>query len=80
MFVALGHRTPFTYPFLFLGERTEDKNQRAAGYKYRAKGKIQMPVIEKMVERLTFFTITDEKLRVAMNETISKLKDRDNML
>ena len=36
-----------------------------------------MTVIEKMMERLTFFTITDEKLRFAMNETISKLKDRD---
>ena len=63
--------------FCFWEKEPKIKNQRAAGYKYRAKGKIQMPVIEKMVERLTFFTITDEKLRFAMNETISKLKDRD---
>ena len=57
--------------FCFWEKEPKIKNQRAAGYKYRAKGKIQMPVIEKMVERLTFFTITDEKLRFAMNETIS---------
>ncbi len=36
-----------------------------------------MPVIEKMVERLTFYTIEDESLRHAMHDTISKLKDKE---
>ena len=63
--------------FCFWEKEPKIKNQRAAGYKYRAKGKIPMSVIEKMVERLTFYTIEDESLRHAMHDTISKLKDKE---
>jgi len=63
--------------FCFWEKEPKIKNQRAAGYKYRAKGKIPMPTIEKMVERLTFYTIEDESLRHAMHDTISKLKDKE---
>ena len=63
--------------FCFWEKEPKIKNQRAAGYKYRAKGKIPMSVIEKMVERLTFYTIEDESLRHAMHDTINKLKDKE---
>ena len=39
------------------------KNQRAAGYKYRAKGKIPLDVIDKMTERLNAYTIDDDLAR-----------------
>ncbi|MCI9031937.1 MAG: hypothetical protein HFK09_05400 [Clostridia bacterium] len=45
---------------MFWEKEPRVKNQRAAGYKYRAKGKIQMSAIDKMTERLNAYTIDDD--------------------
>jgi hypothetical protein len=39
------------------------KNERAAGIKYRAKGKIPMDAIDKMTERLNAYTLDDDLAR-----------------
>ena len=46
--------------YMFWEKEPRVKNQRAAGYKYRAKGKIQMSAIDKMTERLNAYTIDDD--------------------
>ena len=46
--------------YVFWEKEPKVKNQRAAGYKYRAKGKIQMSAIDKMTERLNAYTIDDD--------------------
>ena len=46
--------------YVFWEKEPKVKNQRAAGYKYRAKGKIPLNVIDKMTERLNAYTIDDD--------------------
>ncbi len=49
--------------YVFWEKEPKVKNQRAAGYKYRAKGKIPLDVIDKMTERLNAYTIDDDFAR-----------------
>ena len=49
--------------YVFWEKEPKVKNQRAAGYKYRAKGKIPLDVIDKMTERLNAYTIDDDLAR-----------------
>ncbi len=53
------------------------KNKRAAGYKYRAKGKIKMDAIDKMMERLNAYTIPDD-LKERRDEAVSALYKRED--
>ena len=46
--------------YVFWEKEPKVKNQRAAGFKYRAKGKIPLEVIDKMTERLNAYTINDD--------------------
>lgn len=46
--------------YVFWEKEPKVKNQRAAGYKYRAKGKIPLDAIDKMTERLNGYTIDDD--------------------
>ena len=46
--------------YLFFEKEPKVKNQRAAGYIYRKKGKIPFDAIEKMTERLNDYTLDDE--------------------
>ncbi len=46
--------------YVFWEKEPKIKNQRAAGYIYRKKGKIPMDAIDKMTERLNAYTIDDE--------------------
>ena len=48
--------------FCFWEKEPKIKNQRAAGYKYRAKGKIKLDAIAAMTERLNAIAISDELL------------------
>lgn len=50
--------------YVFWEKEPKIKNQRAAGYKYRAKGKIQFGAIAAMTERLTALAISDELFSV----------------
>lgn len=46
--------------YVFWEKEPKVKNQRAAGYIYRKKGKIPLDVIDKMTERLNAYTIDDD--------------------
>lgn len=46
--------------YVFWEKEPKVKNQRAAGYYYRKKGKIPLDAIDKMTERLNAYTIDDE--------------------
>lgn len=46
--------------YVFWEKEPKVKNQRAPGYKYRAKGKIPLDAIDKMTERLNAYTIDDD--------------------
>lgn len=46
--------------YVFWEKEPKVKNPRAAGYKYRAKGKIPLDAIDKMTERLNAYTIDDD--------------------
>ncbi len=46
--------------YVFWEKEPKVKNQRAAGYIYRKKGKIPLNVIDKMTERLNAYTIDDD--------------------
>lgn len=46
--------------YVFWEKEPKVKNQRAVGYKYRAKGKIPLDAIDKMTERLNAYTIDDD--------------------
>lgn len=46
--------------YVFWEKEPKIKNKRAAGCKYRAKGKISMDAIDKMTERLNAYTIDDD--------------------
>ena len=48
--------------YVFWEKEPKIKNQRAAGYKYRAKGKIKFDAIAAMTERLNAIAISDELL------------------
>ena len=48
--------------YVFWEKEPKVKNQRAAGYKYRAKGKIKLDAIAAMTERLNAIAIGDELL------------------
>ena len=48
------------FHFEFYEKRPWLKNKRAAGYKYRSKGKVPIKAIDNMVERLTSYTIDDD--------------------
>lgn len=49
--------------YVFWEKEPKVKNQRAPGYKYRAKGKIPLDAIDKMTERLNAYTIDDDLAR-----------------
>jgi hypothetical protein len=53
------------------------KNERAAGFKYRAKGKIQMSAIDKMTERLNAYTLDDD-LANKRDNAVSALYKRND--
>lgn len=63
--------------YVFWEKEPKVKNQRAAGYKYRAKGKIPLDVIDKMTERLNAYTIDDDlaRKREAVVDAFYKRKD-----
>ena len=63
------------FHFEFYEKRPWLKNKRAAGYKYRSKGKVPIQAIDNMVERLTFYTIDDE-LKKRSDEARSALYKR----
>lgn len=46
--------------YMFWEKEPKVKNQRAAGYIYRKKGKIPLDAIDKMTERLNAYTIDDD--------------------
>ena len=46
--------------YVFWEKEPKVKNQRAAGYIYRKKGKIPLDVIDKMTERLNAYTLDDD--------------------
>ena len=60
--------------YIFWEKEPKIKNQRAAGYKYRAKGKISMDAIDKMTERLNAYTIDDD-LEKKRQKAVEKLSD-----
>lgn len=64
--------------YVFWEKVPKIKNHRAAGYKYRAKGKISMDAIDKMTERLNAYTIDDDlakKCRMAVDELMITSKE-----
>ena len=60
--------------YIFWEKEPKVKNQRAAGYKYRAKGKISMDAIDKMTERLNAYTIDDD-LAKKRQKAVEQLSD-----
>lgn len=60
--------------YIFWEKEPKVKNQRAAGYYYRKKGKIPMDAIDKMTERLNAYTIDDE-LAKKRKKAVEKLSD-----
>ena len=67
--------------YVFWEKEPKIKNQRAAGYKYRAKGKISMEAIDRMTERLNAYTIDDDlakKRQKVVDELIGKSDEYDN--
>ena len=64
--------------YVFWEKEPKVKNQRAAGYIYRKKGKIPLDVIDKMTERLNDYTLDDDlaeqrqKATEAMREVLIK--------
>lgn len=65
----------FHIHYCFWEKEPKVKNQRAAGYIYRKKGKMPLSVIMKMTERLNAFTINDE-IAKRRDEAVDALKDR----
>lgn len=66
--------------YVFWEKEPKVKNQRAAGYKYRAKGKIPLDVIDKMTERLNAYTIDDDlanKRKKAVDELSNTIDGYD---
>ena len=63
------------FHFEFYEKRPWLKNKRAAGYKYRSKGKVPIQTIDNMVERLTSYTIDDD-LKKRSDEARSALYKR----
>lgn len=63
--------------YVFWEKEPKVKNQRAAGYKYRAKGKIPLDVIDKMTERLNAYTVDDD-LAKKRKQVIDELKRTSN--
>ncbi|MCD8372822.1 MAG: relaxase MobL [Clostridia bacterium] len=71
--------------YVFWEKEPKVKNQRAAGYKYRAKGRIQMDAINKMVERVNNFALPDEIVKrrkealalLSLNRDYLKAKSKD---
>ena len=66
--------------YVFWEKEPKVKNQRAAGYKYRAKGKIPLDAIDKMTERLNAYTIDDDlakKRQKAMEELSNTVEGYD---
>lgn len=61
--------------YIFWERAPKVKNKRAAGYTYRVKGKIPLPVIDKMTERLNAWTIPDD-LAHKCNEAAQALFNR----
>ncbi len=59
--------------YVFWEKEPKIKNKRAAGYKYRAKGKVSMEAIDKMTERLNAYTIDDD-LAKKRDKVIDELK------
>lgn len=59
--------------YVFWEKEPKIKNKRAAGYKYRAKGKIQMSAIDKMTERLNGYTVPDNIATIS-REAVKRLR------
>lgn len=67
--------------YVFWEKEPKIKNKRASGYKYRAKGKISMDVLDKMTERLNAYTIDDDlakKRRKAVDELMRTSEEYDS--
>ncbi len=60
--------------YVFWEQEPKIKNQRAAGYKYRAKGKIPLEVIAKMTERLNAYAI-DDNVKELRKEGVKAISD-----
>lgn len=77
--------THYHIHFIFWEKEPRIKNKRAKGYKYRAKGKLPMEVIEKMTLRLNNYQMSDEfkdartEICQALNRDLyyQNLKQRD---
>ena len=63
--------------YVFWEKEPKVKNQRAAGYIYRKKGKIPLDVIDKMTERLNAYTI-DDALANKRDEAIKSFYKRED--
>ncbi len=60
--------------YVFWEKEPKIKNKRAAGYVYRAKGKIPLDVIAKMTERLNAYTIEDN-VKGTRNDAVKAISD-----
>ena len=63
--------------YVFWEKEPTIKNQRAAGYIYRKKGKIPLDVITKMTERLNAYTVDDELVR-KRKEAVRALRHKNS--
>lgn len=72
----LDHPEHLHIHFAFWEKEPKVKNKRAAGYKYRAKGKIPIDNINRMVERLNVYAFENDFSEMRHN-VILALKDRD---
>lgn len=63
--------------YVFWEKEPKVKNQRAAGYIYRKKGKIPLDVIDKMTKRLNAYTIDDD-LKKKRQKVVEELTRTSN--
>lgn len=63
--------------YVFWEKEPTIKNQRAAGYIYRKKGKIPLDVITKMTEQLNAYTVDDELVR-KRKEAVRTLRHKNS--
>ena len=72
----LDHPEHLHIHFAFWEKEPKVKNKRAAGYKFRAKGRIPMENINRMVERVNYYVFNEDFKEIRHN-VISAIKDRD---
>lgn len=68
----------FHIHFSFWEKEPKIKNQRAKGYLYRAKGRLPMQAIDRMVERLNAFAISRENMTTRDN-VMEFMKDKETL-